>query len=101
MKEVILRQLELACLPGGESQIKSLTTQTGVKDSLANSVIDQVLQLGKELRRKQIGRPQMKEEDIQRVLKSIVQNSTSQGGVNPLLSLPGRFTPYKHCHSPD
>lgn len=89
VREIVTRQLELACMPGGEAQVKALNMQTGIKDSLATSVIEQVLQLGKELRRKQTGRRPMQEDDVQKVLHSIVENSLDKGGINPLLSMPG------------
>lgn len=69
--------------------MKESITETGVKDSLAGSVAQNAIVVGRELRTNRVGRSMMREEDIGRTLDSMVDEEISGGAINPLLDLPG------------
>lgn len=75
---------------GGEKAVKAVVTETGVKDALASSVISQATTIGRELRRQQIGRVPMSEDQVKSMLETMIEKQAEEGGINPLLSLPGR-----------
>ena len=67
-----------------------MTTNIGMKDSLASPFIQHVLLIGKELRRKQVGRiPMVIKGQVKQTLKEIVDAEIENVVINTILTLPG------------
>ncbi|KAG9080624.1 hypothetical protein FRC06_006336, partial [Ceratobasidium sp. 370] len=77
----------MAVLPKTIQKIKNAACDTGVKDALAQPVIDRLLDLGKSLRKPAAnGAPHQAPSEISEILKQELQLARNHC-VNPLLSM--------------
>ncbi|KAI6006188.1 hypothetical protein F5J12DRAFT_905722 [Pisolithus orientalis] len=89
----IKKQVELAKLPGGTEKLKSAVASSGICDPVSMSIIDCLLELGKQLRKCKAGVPAKPEAEVQVQLEK--EFELALGGlslddhINPLLGMPG------------
>ncbi|KAF7790927.1 hypothetical protein EIP86_001886 [Pleurotus ostreatoroseus] len=88
-RDAILAQLCLATQAGGEKLVKESMTATGVKDSLANSIIQRLIAMGKALRRSTPTRKALSKEIVNQILSAELEKFPEGARMNPLLSMPG------------
>ncbi|KAG8781669.1 hypothetical protein FRC12_021639 [Ceratobasidium sp. 428] len=102
-QRVINERLEMALLPKTINKCKNHARDTGVKDSMAQSTIDRLLDLGKVLRKSSKGAPRRSPIEIDSILRKELDLVRSGHYVNPLLSMPGvdihRDTPTEILHT--
>ncbi|KAG8795703.1 hypothetical protein FRC12_010940 [Ceratobasidium sp. 428] len=102
-QRVIDERLEMALLPKTINKCKNHARDTGVKDSMAQSTIDRLLDLGKLLRKSKKGVPRRSPLEIDSILRKELDSVRGGHYINPLLSMPGvdihRDTPTEILHT--
>ncbi|KAI5998991.1 hypothetical protein F5J12DRAFT_895399 [Pisolithus orientalis] len=89
----IKKQVELAKLPGGTEKLKGAVASSGICDPVSMSIINHLLELGKQLRKCKAGVPAKPEAEVQVKLEK--EFELALGGlslddhINPLLGMPG------------
>ncbi|KAF8599820.1 hypothetical protein BDV93DRAFT_534000 [Ceratobasidium sp. AG-I] len=87
--KIVEKRLEMAVLPRMGQKIGEHARDTGIKDSLAQSVIDRLLELGKELREPLQDGNRRSPAEIQKILRKELESARDKGCVNPLLEMGG------------
>ncbi|KAG9122457.1 hypothetical protein FRC07_001140 [Ceratobasidium sp. 392] len=102
-RRVIDERFDMAILPKTIQKVKNHTRDTGVKDSMAQPVIDSLIDLGKSLRNPAPGTPRRSPQQIENILQEELARVRSKCVVNPLLTMPGvnihRDTPTEILHT--
>jgi hypothetical protein len=83
-REEIVHQLDMAFEPASKTRLKDRQTATGIKDSLATPVINELVRLGAELR-KEVKDPAK----VHDALVNSIKKFDGQAPFNPLLFVPG------------
>lgn len=78
---------DLALLSGGGDKIKKAVSSHGARDPLATPIINAIVNLGKELRKK-AEESELTEEEIEAILVKELANRRKDN-LNPLLGMPG------------
>lgn len=95
----IKKQFENAVLSGATDKVKGSVSSTGVRDSLSHSIINTVIELGKQLRKRGLTQTTraMQESEIKATLESKLANLLNGKDlnemINPLLGMKHK----KHC----
>ena len=89
-KAIILEQLSLSTRSGGTDKVKKMTTASGINDSASSSVSKLLLDMGKELRRRDAGKVNLSEEEIHKILQDELAKHMSKNPINPLIGMPGQ-----------
>ncbi|KAG9122228.1 hypothetical protein FRC07_001489 [Ceratobasidium sp. 392] len=102
-RRLVDERLDMAILPRTIQKVKNAARDTGVKDSLAQTVVERLLNLGKFLRNPPAGTPRQTPQEIERILQQELQLARETHCVNPLLSMSGvdihRDTPTEILHT--
>jgi hypothetical protein len=86
----IHEQLKLATKSGATDKVKKLTTSTGINDSSSAWLLQSLIEKGKNLRKKEPGKPALSEAAIQKILEEDLEQGLRKGPINPLIGLPGK-----------
>lgn len=92
-KATILEQLRLSTRKGGTDKVKKSVTETGISDASCASVIESLLEMGKQLRKH---RAYATEADIQRMLEEELEKHMLRDPINPLIWLRGEHSSFSH-----
>lgn len=90
-QQVVEDRLDMAIKPKMIQKIKNHARDTGVKDSMAQLVIDNLLELGKRLRNPPAGVPRRSPREVEATLQNELKLARANNCINPLLSMPGKF----------
>ena len=90
----IREQLRLSTLSGGTDKAKKAATATGVNDASSAPVVDLLLEMGKELRRRGAGKTALPEAEIQKILEDEMVKQLKRNPINPLIGMRGMSSPY-------
>jgi hypothetical protein len=88
-KATILEQLRLSTLSGGTDKVRKSLSTTGISDSTSAPIIQSLLDTGKELRKRQVGKVAMQEVEVQKLLGDELARRMLEDPINPLLGMPG------------
>lgn len=92
----VKNQFQLAVSSGATTKIQASLSGTGVRDSLSLGILNTVVEMGKQLRKRGLGSRVMQESEIKATLEKELANLL--GGkdldnmVNPLLGMEGKFS---------
>jgi hypothetical protein len=99
----LLEHGRLATQPGGAEKVKKATTASGIRDTTTAAILNYVLELGKQLRKREGGQRAVPEAEIQERLKQELEDRLFQQTINPLLGMQGvdihRDTPTEVLHT--
>ncbi|KAG1801432.1 uncharacterized protein HD556DRAFT_1203668, partial [Suillus plorans] len=88
----VKEQVELAKLPGGTTKIQSAVASTGTRDAATSAIINRLLELGKQLRKREARKPPISEADVrvqlERELEAVLNGYSLDDHINPLLGMP-------------
>lgn len=88
----VKEQIELAKLPGGTTKVQSAVASTGTRDAATSAIINRLLELGKQLRKREAGKPVISEADVRvrlgRELEAALDGHSLDDHINPLLGMP-------------
>jgi hypothetical protein len=87
-RRLVDERLDMALKPKMIQKIKERARDTGVKDSMAQPIIEQLLDLGKELRKPQDGARRSPQE-VEQMLQMALNEARSTCYMNPLLDMTG------------
>jgi hypothetical protein len=79
----------LSTLSGGTDKVKKAATATGVNDAGSAPVIELLLEMGKELRRRGAGKTALPEAEIQKMLEDEMARLLQRHPINPLIGMRG------------
>lgn len=82
----------MATKPKMIQRIKDRARDTGIKDSLAQPVIDRLLDLGKSLQKPAPGVTQRTAAEIEGILLKELEDAKQKGCLNPLLDMEGMLS---------
>lgn len=84
----------LSLQPNVATSLASAVRETGVKDALAQPVIDSLVKLGQELRKATPNRAAYTPDEVQAILTSELKSCRDQGYgiINPLADMDGQST---------
>ena len=85
----IVEQIRLSTVSGGTDKVKKAITATGVHDAGSAQAVEILLQMGKELRRRDTGRKPMSEAEIQKLLEEELAKQLEKNPINPLIGITG------------
>lgn len=88
-KDAVLTQLKKATYAAGESSVKEARTATGVKDTLSDALVQRLIQMGKDARKKIPGRPTLSSDAIHQLLMAEMERHKGGELFNPLLVFQG------------
>ena len=103
----IKHQIQLSILSGGTEKVRSAVSQSGIKDAATAAIIDQLLELGKVLRKRTAGKPAVPQADITAHLENeldvLLRGKSIDDHINPLLGIQGldihKDTPTEILHT--
>jgi hypothetical protein len=95
-REAILEQLRLSTLSGGTDKVKKAATATGVNDASSAPVIELLLEMGKALRRRGVGKTALPEAEIQKILEDEMAKQLKRYPINPLIGMRGTLPSCLH-----
>ncbi|KAF8607876.1 hypothetical protein BDV93DRAFT_487814 [Ceratobasidium sp. AG-I] len=87
--KVIQSRLELSLLPGARGKVDSDMSLTGIKDGIAQPVIEEIVKLGIGLRKVSASNPSPEIDSINKVLKERLDLAKENGAINALLEMDG------------
>lgn len=96
-RTAILNHFLLATQSGGEKPLKEAITASGVKDTLAMTIINMLIATGKELRRATATRSAVPAAEVNQILIDELKKYEGKPVMNALLMMPGPF-PLAICH---
>ncbi|EGO04676.1 hypothetical protein SERLA73DRAFT_43533, partial [Serpula lacrymans var. lacrymans S7.3] len=98
--KAIKHQINTSLEPGGTKKVKMATTNSGIRDTANDLIIRHLLELGKQLCKREEGKPALPEAEE---LETVLQGATLDDHINPLLEMPGvdvhQDTPSKILHT--
>ncbi|TFK79574.1 hypothetical protein K466DRAFT_473373, partial [Polyporus arcularius HHB13444] len=78
---------------GAEGKLKDATALTGTCDATTRAVLNCIVELGKQLRKRVAGEPGLSEDEVQKRLgerlEEVLKGSAIEDHINPLLGMPG------------
>ncbi|KAG2063297.1 hypothetical protein BDR04DRAFT_1038375, partial [Suillus decipiens] len=103
----IYDQIALSKLSGGTEKVKNAVTSSGIRDAASASIVNHLLVLGKSLRKREAGKPALKEDEVRATLEKefedLLCGRPLEEFINPLLGMPGvnihRDTPTEILHT--
>ncbi|KAG8703439.1 hypothetical protein FRC08_002841 [Ceratobasidium sp. 394] len=102
-QNLVDERLDMAIQPKTIQKVKNHMRDTGVKDPMAQPIIDRLLNLGKLLRNPPTGTPRRSPQQIEDILQQELAKARSACCINPLLTMPGvnihRDTPTEILHT--
>ncbi|KAI5983207.1 hypothetical protein EDD15DRAFT_2179497 [Pisolithus albus] len=103
----VKRQIQLSKLSGGTDKVKTAVSQSGVRDSATSAIVDRLLELGKALWKRVVGKPALSEAEVSARLDSeldaLLGGQPLDDHINPLLGMQGldvhKDTPTEILHT--
>ncbi|EGO02430.1 hypothetical protein SERLA73DRAFT_47254, partial [Serpula lacrymans var. lacrymans S7.3] len=90
-QEQIHRQVDSFLESGGTDKVKTVATNSGIRDSTSTSIVQHLVALGKQLRKGEPGKPALPETEVRQQLRqgleTLLQVSTLDHHINPLLGM--------------
>jgi hypothetical protein len=92
---MVEEHIQLSLVSGGTEKLRKSVASAGVRDSATTSIVETLLELGKQLRKRVTGVQPMPENEIQERLKKkldeLLHGKSVQDVINPLLGMKGLF----------
>ncbi|KAI6147785.1 hypothetical protein BKA82DRAFT_140319, partial [Pisolithus tinctorius] len=103
----IKEQIEMSKLSGGTEKVKTAVSQTGTRDAATAAIVDRLLDLGKQLRKRDRGKPAIPEAEVraqlEREFEVALAGRSLEDHINPLLGMAGvdvhKDTPTEILHT--
>ncbi|KAG1824214.1 hypothetical protein EV424DRAFT_1320857, partial [Suillus variegatus] len=87
----VLKQFETALCSGATGKVVAAVSTTGIRDSTSSSIINTLVEMGKKLRKRDVGQPALPESEVRAKLEEelldILQGRTHRDAINPLLGM--------------
>jgi hypothetical protein len=100
MHEHVFQQLLMSLEPNVATKLTEAVRDSGVKDLVAQPIIDAIVKLGQELRKSTPDRAAHTPDEVQLILTEELKKAHSKGGaVNPLLGMDGMLLLHKFQES--
>ncbi|KIJ13571.1 hypothetical protein PAXINDRAFT_80772 [Paxillus involutus ATCC 200175] len=99
----IKEQIELSKVSGGTEKVKNAISKSGTHDAATTAVVNRILELGKQLRKRKAGKTAIPESELEREFKTLLGGLSIDEHINPLLGVPSldihRDTPIEILHT--
>jgi hypothetical protein len=90
--KVARSRLQLALLPGARSKVDNDLALTGVKDGIAQPIIEELVKMGIGLRKVSADNPSPQSSEIDKILAAHLESAKEKGAINALLEMDGMLS---------